>query len=86
MTRNDSVAGKSPGAPAVTSPTRSPPARPAIQPPIPKAVSFTEVGEIPREAAACSLSRTAIIDRPSRLRWSSATPISTRLSAMRQMV
>ena len=34
-------------------------------PPMPKAVSFTRAGEMPNDAAARSLSRTAIIERPS---------------------
>jgi len=85
MTRSDSAAGKSPGCARVSSPTNKPPARPAIHPPMPNAVIFTAPGEMPSDAAARSLSRTAIIERPRRLRCKSATARRTTPSAMRQI-
>ena len=62
ITSNDAVASKRSVVNCWTSPTSSPPARPASAPDTANAKSFTRVGERPMADAASSLSRTASID------------------------
>ncbi len=62
----------------------SPPARPASAPLTAKAASFVRLTLMPRAAAARSLSRTATIARPGRLRRIPVTQTSTPRSTTRQ--
>ena len=84
ITRSDSVAEKRAGSKVTRRPPSRPPASPAMAPPMANAVSFTRAGEMPNEAAARSLSRTAIIERPSDDRRTHDTPTSTTISVARQ--
>ena len=77
MTRSDSAAGKSPGCDARDEPDEQAARQPGDPAADPERGELHAAGEMPNDAAARSLSRTAIIERPSRLRCRSATATST---------
>ena len=83
-TLSESMTRKRSGSKETRSPPNRPPARPARKPLIPKAVSLVRVGERPKAAAACSLSRTASIVRPMPLRRMRAMTTTARTSVPRQ--
>ncbi len=67
---SESAGAKASGPNCTVRPASSAPAKAAIAPGRAKATSFVLDGEIPNEAAARSLSRTAMMDRPTPLRRS----------------
>ena len=82
-TRSDSSGENAVGPNCTRSPAMSPPAKPASAPETANATSFIRMGDTVNAAALCSLSRTAISDRPTPLRRMRLTKMAHRHSTAR---